>query len=109
MASAFYKYRADLLEVVVDEADLVVLSKGRWSITNCSRHPNHPKFYLRSREWEKGKQKAVNYLHRVLTGALPEVVVDHLDGNGLNNTRANLRITTQADNARRERQNWRKK
>jgi len=105
MISAFYHYKGELHEVKVDDADRQVLYARRWSITNCSRHRGHPKHYLRARTWEHGKQKEVIYLHRLLTGALPGTVVDHLDGNGLNNTRGNFRVTTQADNARAERQN----
>lgn len=39
-------------------------------------------------------------MHRVILGAGSGVIVDHIDGNGLNNTRANLRFCTAAENAR---------
>lgn len=38
-----------------------------------------------------GKQRTM-YMHRLITGAQPGQKVLHLDGNGLNNTRANLRV-----------------
>jgi hypothetical protein len=38
-------------------------------------------------------------MHRLLLGAVRGQVVDHIDGNGLNNTRANIRIVTTAANA----------
>ena len=47
-------------------------------------------------------------MHRVITNAAKGMVVDHRDGNGLNNSRKNLRNTTQAMNLRnmkRHRQN----
>ena len=50
------------------------------------------------------------YLHRVLLGLTnPNDIVDHIDGNGLNNTRANLRVTTKAGNALNMRVNKNKK
>lgn len=37
-------------------------------------------------------------MHRLLTGALPGEIVDHIDGDGLNNRRGNLRVGTQSQN-----------
>ena len=99
-----FRYAGLDVRVYFNSEDAPVLDGFRWSVTNCSRHPGCPKFYLRRRVWEKGVQKEVIYLHRQISGALPGTVVDHLDGDGLNNTRQNLRITTQAENARACRQ-----
>lgn len=44
-------------------------------------------------------------LHRVVLDAKQLEIVDHRDGNGLNNCRSNLRIATCADNARNRRVN----
>lgn len=48
------------------------------------------------------------YLHRLITGALPGQVVDHIDGDGLNNTDSNLRVVTPGQNranSKRDRDN----
>lgn len=43
--------------------------------------------------------KIINvYMHRFITGVPQGVHIDHIDGNGLNNTEANLRIATPKQN-----------
>lgn len=44
-------------------------------------------------------------LHRMVTGAQRPLVVDHIDGDGLNNMRANLRVCTHSQNMRNRRAN----
>ena len=40
------------------------------------------------------------YLHRLIAKTPDNMVVDHIDGDKLNNTRANLRNCTQSDNCK---------
>jgi hypothetical protein len=44
-----------------------------------------------------GRSETV-YMHRVIMDAPPDKVVDHWDGDGLNNRRGNLRVCTQGQN-----------
>lgn len=43
------------------------------------------------------------YMHRLITGGPRDVRIDHIDGNGLNNVRTNLRPSTNTENARNTR------
>lgn len=80
--------------IEIDESDLATFSRHRWWIV---RHGHLT--YVQGRV---NGQKT--YLHRVLTSAPKGRVVDHIDGNGLNNTRSNLRVVTQRENTLNRRQ-----
>jgi hypothetical protein len=74
---------------LVDPADYHTLKKYKWS---AIKKPNtyYAVRYLRKNEIS---------MHRHITNAPPHLVVDHIDHNGLNNTRANLRLCTRAQNS----------
>jgi hypothetical protein len=72
------------LFAIVDARDYKKLCKHRWY---ASRHG--PNVYARCRE--KGKDM---YMHRMIMRPRKGYVVDHIDHNGLNNRRCNLRVCT---------------
>lgn len=74
----------------VDDEDYDLLSKTRWILES----KNGKKMYALSGDRSKTR------MHRLITGADIGFVVDHKDGNGLNNCRSNLRICTNTDNSR---------
>jgi hypothetical protein len=82
--------------VLIDQQALVLMSKfGRVSISGEESRP-----YATIWNGEKNQ-----LLHRIIAEASQGVIVDHLDGNGLNNTKRNLRITTKSGNSiRRDKQ-----
>ncbi len=88
-------------KVLVDAEDLEKISGFKWNIANCSRH-NVPKLYARV-TWHKGRSRTY-YMHRVIMGEPLGMVVDHKNGNGLDNRRCNLEITTIKENARRQKE-----
>jgi hypothetical protein len=83
------------LSVVVDEADLPLLTAHKWWATYV-RKPNS-KTYTYAAGSVNGK---VIRMHRYIMGLEPSnsLVVDHIDGNTLNNTRANLRVCSLREN-----------
>lgn len=80
----------------IDPGDLGLIEKYRWSI---SRH-RAGICYVRACPVVDGKQVFI-YMHRLLAGITGDrsVVVDHINGDGLDNRRSNLRIVRQIDNA----------
>ena len=78
-----------LHDVLVDEADLAAVGRWTWCVVSA-RTASRRTFYVRG-----GPEKA---LHRMLLSAPFGLEVDHIDGNGLNNQRSNLRLCTHAQN-----------
>lgn len=74
---------------LVDAVDFQELSKWRWRKTSHG--------YIARGLRVNGKQKQV-YMHRHIMSPERGMVVDHKNGNGLDNRRSNLRVCTQAQN-----------
>lgn len=55
----------------------------------------HPKNYAYRTEWNHGNKIHI-FMHNEVLGV--EGCVDHINNNGLNNTRANLRLATKSQN-----------
>lgn len=81
--------------VLVDDADEAVVLYGTWAVSRCNG-----KLYVKGRRRKVGPE---TYLHRVLLDAPADVVVDHVNGNGLDNRRSNIRLCTTQENARNTR------
>ena len=73
---------------IVDAEDYEWLSKNKWHAANTGG-----KFYA----CRSIKQRTIS-MHRVIMGEPKGMVVDHIDGNSLNNRRCNLRSCTTAQN-----------
>lgn len=77
--------------VAVDLCDMPRVTPYEWKITES--RPGY--FYARG-----NVDGVLVYMHRLLVGAKPGQVVDHKDGDGLNNRRSNLRPCTHGENSR---------
>jgi AP2 domain len=83
---------------MVDPDDLgLVLEGPKWQ-PDIQSHTVYA-----SRKRSKDGVRYKEYMHRLITGARSDHVVDHQDGDGLNNTRPNLRRCTHANNIRARR------
>lgn len=87
-------------EVLIDDEDYARVIEKRWWIK--SHAPNKP--YYAIRHVRKVKRSAIYQgMHNFIMAPPPGMVVDHIDGNGLNNQKTNLRICTMAQNAKNRR------
>lgn len=77
---------------LVDSADLDLLTRWRWEYL-----PNGRDGYA-VRRFRSGGKHITIYLHRQLLRAAPGEIVDHINGNGLDNRRENLRLATASEN-----------
>lgn len=83
--------------IIVDTEDVERLRNKPWRI-----HDNKRNTYFRytKREKSPSKQNHMFTLHRFIMKAKPWEIVDHKNGNTLDNRKSNLRFATRADNAR---------
>lgn len=81
---------------LIDEADYALVSQYRWHARKCGKT-----YYAFSSQRNGGNQKNIR-MHRLIAGEVG-LEVDHIDGDGLNNTRGNLRSCTHAENMRNQR------
>lgn len=76
---------------LVDDEDYPIVSRFAWSLNGRYAYAS----------FSTGKRTHAIQMHRLISGHLGDgLVVDHMDGNGLNNQKANLRPCTQGENMR---------
>lgn len=80
--------RGDTL--IIDERDYLSINKYSWTSNNG---------YVFRTKFDNGSAKRI-YIHRHLTKAPDGMVVDHINGNPLDNRRSNLRVCTHKENSR---------
>ena len=83
--------------VLVDEEDFDWLSEYRWYPYRRSGNPD-PAYAQRSLKNEEGRYQG-ELMHRVIMGLPTGLHVDHINGDGLDNRRSNLRVATPHQNA----------
>ena len=97
--------KGDQFTVLLDEADyfqFVENDRYRWWIRKMSTRPWVDSAYVMG--WDRHVKKEVA-LHRVMLNAPKGMVVDHINRNGLDNRRSNLRLCTHRENMQNRRAN----
>ena len=76
--------------VLFDEKDKHLISQYKWRI----RRPadKYGNYYVQG--YKIGDTKKILYMHRILMSAEKGQIIDHINGNGLDNRTENLRFTT---------------
>jgi len=83
----------------IDGEDFEKVNQYKWGLKFSK-----DKFYIHRTMGYK-ENKSSQSLHRYITGCPSGMVVDHIDGNPLNNCRSNLRICSNAENMRNRKKN----
>jgi hypothetical protein len=79
---------------LVDDEDYEYLNQWKWSI-----HKKKNTFYvIRNIPTKMKKVRKFALIHRLIMNPPDDKVIDHKDGDGLNNQKSNLRICTQSQN-----------
>lgn len=81
-------------EAIVDDEDYKYLSEGSWCIQKYVTLNNTGIMYAKA-----SKQGKVVTMHRYLLKPPQGVSIDHINGNGLDNRRQNLRLCSKQGNA----------
>mgnify|MGYP001561184830 len=85
---------------IIDDDDFDIVNKHKWCAVK-----DGGTFYARTNVLRKGGGYIAISMHRLILGLIPNdgKQVDHRDCDGLNNTRANIRFSTQTENLRNQR------
>lgn len=83
---------------IVDTEDLRRLSRFRWFASNKSKKSSKPKFYAQRNDVDK-----TIYMHHEVLSMDGSIQLDHINGNTLDNRKANLRVCTRRQNSQNSR------
>lgn len=81
--------------IKVDDSDFVNVNKFKWVIASNG--------YVARVNWDAKKRIP---LHRFIMGDVPGKVIDHINGDPLDNQRSNLRHCSRKENARNNHGRW---
>jgi hypothetical protein len=89
---------------VIDADDVPLVAEWNWSAQVFKRQRDGSIYTVYAhRQQIVGTKKGALYLHRVIAGTPADMHTDHIDGDGLNNRRSNLRVVTRTQNMQNRR------
>lgn len=83
------------LFALINDEDFEDITQFKWYATSVGSRT----YYASRGVWLGNKEQSVEYMHHRILPLLPGFEIDHIDGNGLNNQRHNLRLVTKRQNA----------
>ena len=84
---------------IIDRADLALVQQHRWGAYCANSKASPERQYWQVRRCTRIHGRKVDYyLARILLDAPDHLMVDHINSNGLDNQRANLRLATRSQN-----------
>ncbi len=84
---------------LVDDEDFEEMNKIRW----FHFQTNGNTYAITKLQDKQTKQRKTKYMHRLVLGAPSHMQVDHINHNGLDNRKSNLRLCTNKENQRNRR------
>lgn len=87
----------------IDRDDFKKVARYNWFVMETKATGGNNCIYAGTRIPGVGVRQTTLRLHRLITEAGDDVMVDHRDSDGLNNCRSNLRIATRTENRRNSR------
>lgn len=81
-------------KILFDEKDRELYENNSWNIVNSGRNQ-----YLIRTVTKDGKKTSIKFHREIMRVTDPQSCVDHINGNGLDNRRANLRVIKKKHNA----------
>lgn len=83
---------------IIDDDDLAIISKYKWH-ADKSRNT----FYARTNETVAPRKQKPIKMHRLIMNAKHQETIDHINGDGLDNRRENLRLVHPVQNSQNKR------
>lgn len=89
---------------LVDDEDFHFLSQWKWYAHRIPKKTKEDTWYAERRQWIKEQKKyKIIAMHRLLMNFPKGKDIDHINGNGLDNRRSNLRILSRRQNQQNKR------